>query len=246
MGERRRFELWFAKPLKFTLPLFWLHGPAVNHLPRQTSDCLHVEWIKGIRKECIARAKPAFSPSTRSPSISAERSSFAEKKLAERKKTYLIDSMSDPRNVAHAKKVTQEKKHQGAEARPQDAPAAQLGKKPAATKKKAGLLESAPVSTNTAASESAVPSESPALKPPAALEDSLAVLAQLKEMEFHSRANLERLAKLMLAVDEELKQKELAGALGEVYSAQDAFQTKLTALIEAYRAECDRMQGGSV
>jgi hypothetical protein len=42
-----------------------------------------------------------------------------------------------------------------------------------------------------------------------------------------------------------LKQKELADPLVEVYSAQDAFQTKLTTLIEAYRAECDRMQAGS-
>ena len=31
---------------------------------------------------------------------------------------------------------------------------------------------------------------------------------------------------------------------GEVYSAQDVFQTKLTALIDAYKAECDRMQSG--
>ena len=91
-----------------------------------------------------------------------------------------------------------------------------------------------------------MPSESPAPKPLATLEGSLAVLAQLKEMEFHSRANLERLAKLMLAVEDELKQKELADPLVEVYSAQDAFQTKLTTLIEAYRAECDRMQAGSV
>ncbi len=40
--------------------------------------------------------------------------------------------MSDPRNVAHAKKVTQEKKHQGRQA----APAVQPGKKPAASQKK--------------------------------------------------------------------------------------------------------------
>ena len=129
---------------------------------------------------------------------------------------------------------------------PKDALAAQPGKKPPAAKKKTGLAESAAVPTNTAASESVVSRESPAPKPLAALEGSLAVLAQLKEMEFHSRANLERLAKLMLAVEDELKQKELADPLVEVYSAQDAFQTKLTTLIEAYRAECDRMQAGSV
>jgi hypothetical protein len=76
-----------------------------------------------------------------------------------------------------------------------------------------------------------------------ALEGSLAVLAKLREMEAHSRATLERLAELGLTVEDELKQKEIAATLGEVYSAQNAFQTKLTALIESYKAECDRMQG---
>ena len=81
-------------------------------------------------------------------------------------------------------------------------------------------------------------------RPPAAeLEGSLIVLAKLKEMEFHSRAALERLAELSMTVEDELKQKEIAGPLGEVYAAQNVFQTKLTVLIEAYKAECDRMQG---
>ena len=154
--------------------------------------------------------------------------------------------MSDPRNVAHAKKVTQEKKHHGMETRPGDAPAAQPGKKAAAAKKKRGPAGAAAVPEDTAAGESAAPSESPTAKPPAALEGSLAVLAKLKEMEFHSRANLERLAELVLTVEDELKQKEIAGPLGEVYSAQNALQTKLTALIEAYKTECDRLQGGAM
>ena len=41
------------------------------------------------------------------------------------------------------------------------------------------------------------------------------------------------------------RSKEIVGPLGEVYSAQSAVQTKLTALIEAYKAECGRMQGES-
>ncbi len=151
--------------------------------------------------------------------------------------------MSDPRNVAHAKKVTQEKKHQGTEASPEDTPAVQPGKKPAAAKKKRGP---AGVPDDTAAGESAVATDNPTPRAPAALEGSLGVLAKLKEMEFYSRANLERLAELVLTVEDELKQKEIASPLGEVYSAQNAFQTKLTALIEAYKAECDRLQGESV
>ena len=72
------------------------------------------------------------------------------------------------------------------------------------------------------------------------------MLAKLKELEFHSRANLERLAELALTVEEELKQKAMVLPLGEVYSAQNAFQTKVMALIEIYKAECGRMQGESV
>jgi hypothetical protein len=154
--------------------------------------------------------------------------------------------MSDPRNIAHAKKVTQEKKHQGRQASPVDALAVQPGKKPAAAQKKSDPAGAAAVPDLTAAGESAVPSEHPAPKPPAILESSLVVLAKLKELEFHSRANLERLAELSLTVEEELKQKEMVLPLGEVYSAQNAFQTKLTALIETYKAECDRMQSESM
>lgn len=71
----------------------------------------------------------------------------------------------------------------------------------------------------------------------AALEGSRVVLAQLKELEFHSRAHVERLAQLALTVEDELKQKDFAAPLAEVYTAQSAVQTKLTALIEKYAAE---------
>jgi len=121
--------------------------------------------------------------------------------------------MSDPRNAAHAKKVTQEKKHQ-----------APTG----------ALKEAAPVAPDDTA---------PGPASPAGLDASLVVLAKLKDFEFHSRANLERLAELTLTVEDELKQKTLVAPLGEVYAAQSAFQTKLTTLIEAYKTECDRLQG---
>jgi hypothetical protein len=121
--------------------------------------------------------------------------------------------MSDPRNAAHAKRVSQEKKHQATTA--------------------VVVKDAAP----------ALPGDTPGPAPPATLDGSLVVLAKLKELEFHSRANLERLAELTMTVDDDLKQKEMLGPLGEVYSAQSAFQTKLTTLIETYKAECDRLQG---
>jgi hypothetical protein len=150
--------------------------------------------------------------------------------------------MSDPRNVAHAKKVTQEKKHQAPGAGTEPIPGARPGRKLAA-KKNRHPADAADAHNTTTTTESAPASEAPAPKPSAALEGSLAVLAKLKEMEFHSRTNLERLAELVMKVEDELKQKDVAGPFGEVYSAQNAFQTKLTALIDVYKAECDRMQG---
>lgn len=123
--------------------------------------------------------------------------------------------MSDPRNAAHDKKVSQEKKHHAA---------------------------AAVVAAADTATAEVVHDDAAAPKADAALEGSLTVLAKLKDLEFHSRAHLERLAELALTVEDELKQKELAVPLSEVYSAQNAVQTKLTVLIEAYKAECDGMQ----
>ena len=79
--------------------------------------------------------------------------------------------MGDPRNVAHAKKVSQEKHH-----KEKHAPKAEAQK---------------PIQ----------PVE------PTQVEKSLVVLSKLKELEFHSRANIEKLAELSLTIEEELKQK---------------------------------------
>jgi len=140
--------------------------------------------------------------------------------------------MGDPRNVAHAKKVTQEKHHKNKHAPKAGAPAAQPAKK-AQPEKQAVVTERAAPETEA---------EKPAQSPDSAqLEKSLAVLSKLKELEFHSRANLEKLAELSLTIEEELKQKEFAEAIGAVYSAQDAFQSKIGKLIEDYEAQCARL-----
>src|SRR5438876_10302338 len=77
---------------------------------------------------------------------------------------------------------------------------------------------------------------------PTQLEKSLAVLANLKELEFHSRANIEKLAELSLTIEDELKQKAFVEPIGGVYSAQEAFHSKVSTLIEAYQKECDRLK----
>ena len=116
--------------------------------------------------------------------------------------------MSDPRNVAHDKKVTQEKHHEHG--------------KTAAAGERASEGADAPKAEHA----------------PGELEKSVAVLSKLKEMEFHSRANIETLAALSLTIEDELKQKEFSEPIAEVYSAQDAFQTKVGALIAGYEAKC--------
>jgi len=127
--------------------------------------------------------------------------------------------MSDPRNVAHDKKVTQEKQHKHAEAPAAKSPRAEKEKEPSA-------------------------GETPgAEQGPSDHEKSVAILSKLKEMEFHSRGNIETLAQLTLTIEDELKQSEFSEPIGALYSAQDAFHSKIEALIESYGAKCEQLKG---
>jgi hypothetical protein len=143
--------------------------------------------------------------------------------------------MGDPRDVAHAKKVVQEKRHKHKHASKGAAP------KPA-EKAETDKTKQAVAASTTAKTEVAKP-----VQPvdSAQLEKSLAVLSKLKELEFHSRANIEKLAELSLTIEEELKQKAFAEGIGAVYAAQDAFQSKIVKLIEDYEAECARLSGAA-
>ena len=139
--------------------------------------------------------------------------------------------MGDPRNVAHAKKVAQEKHHKGDAAHSH-----QPRKKAQPAKKDQAVAEE---SSTAKTAETAKPEQ----KPDAAkLEKSLAVLAKLKELEFHSRSNIEKLAELSLTIEDELKQKAFAEPIGALYSTQDAFHSKIAALIADYEAECERLK----
>ncbi|MEO7723565.1 MAG: hypothetical protein ABIU29_02585 [Chthoniobacterales bacterium] len=125
--------------------------------------------------------------------------------------------MSDPRNVAHDKKVKQVKNDES----PVDA------KKAAAQpNEKAGKAPDAPAASQGSPD----------------LDQSVAVLSKLKEMEFHSRANIETLAELTLTIDDELKQKEFSDPIGGLYSAQDQFQTKITELIQGYESHVETLK----
>ena len=143
--------------------------------------------------------------------------------------------MGDPRNVAHAKKVSQEKHHKQKHAPPKPGPAP--------TRRKTVQTETKPA-TKSSAPEAEAPKPTQ-LGEPTQLEKSLIVLSKLKELEFHSRANSEKLAELSLTIEEELKQKAFAQAIGAVYAAQDAFQSKILKLIEDYESECARLSGSA-
>jgi hypothetical protein len=136
--------------------------------------------------------------------------------------------MSDPRNVAHGKKVAQEKHHEHAKSVPDGERKFNKTKQPAG----AAAAENAalPAATETA---KAAPGE---------LEKSVAVLSKLKDMEFHSRANIEALAELMLTIEDELRQREFSEPIGGLYSAQDGFHSKIVALIESYEAKCESLR----
>jgi hypothetical protein len=144
--------------------------------------------------------------------------------------------MGDPRNVAHAKKVSQEKHHKDKHAPKAGRASLQHTKNVQPDKKPAAVGE------GPAKSEVAKPTQ-PA--EPTQLEKSLVVLSKLKELEFHSRANIEKLAELSLTIEEELKQKAFSEGIGAVYGAQDAFQSKILELIGAYEMECTRLSGSA-
>jgi hypothetical protein len=137
--------------------------------------------------------------------------------------------MSDPRNVAHNKKVKQEKAHHET--------AAGAGANP---KKKRGKTSA---NEGAAAAGTSAPAEVAKVEvAPGELEKSQTVLSKLKEMEFHSRANIETLAALTLTIEDELKQKEFSEPVGALYSAQDGFHTKIAALIQDYEAKCESLK----
>ena len=143
--------------------------------------------------------------------------------------------MADPRNVAHDKKVTQQKHYEQTKSAHGVGRKSKKGKKSGAAAAVNGQL------TEIAATQPPPP-EPKQEHVPGAHEKSVAVLSKLKEMEFHSKANVETLAQLTLTIEEELKQKEFSDGIGDVYSAQDSFHTKLGALIQDYEAKCESLK----
>ena len=140
--------------------------------------------------------------------------------------------MSDPRNVAHNKKVKQEKAHH------ENAPGSGATPK---KKKRAPNAEEVGASDD-ANKHAASPEKPPVDHTPGDYEKSQVVLSKLKEMEFHSRANIAALAGLILTIEEELKQKEFSGPIGDVYAAQDGFHARIAELIQSYEKKMESLR----
>ena len=151
---------------------------------------------------------------------------------SEKREARVESEMSDPRNVAHDKKVKQEKAHQEN--------ASGAGTKP--KKNKRGPDAAEVVATDDANKQAAAPEKAPIEQAPGGYEKAQVVLSKLKEMEFHSRANIEALAGLILTIEDELKQKEFSDPIGALYAAQDGFHTQIAAVIESYEAKCESLK----
>src|SRR2546423_174747 len=102
--------------------------------------------------------------------------------------------MADPRNVAHAKKVVQQKHHE------QIKSVGGAGRKSKKAKKSGAAVEGQ--LTEIAATQP-TPPEPKQERGPGEHEKSFAILSKLKEMEFHSKANIETLEQLTMTIEEE-------------------------------------------
>ena len=74
------------------------------------------------------------------------------------------------------------------------------------------------------------------------LEKSRDIISQLKEMQYYSKTNIEKLGELWIKVDTELKQKENAELLETLINQQNTFHDSLDSMISDYEIECNRIE----
>jgi glycyl-tRNA synthetase beta subunit len=81
--------------------------------------------------------------------------------------------------------------------------------------------------------------EQPAKTP---LEKLKTVVSQLKDIEHHSRGNLERLSEIWLLLEEDFKKKKfLAERVNDLLKAEGATEDLLKAVIQEFDKECAEM-----
>ncbi|MDA0276750.1 MAG: hypothetical protein O2979_05360 [Proteobacteria bacterium] len=77
------------------------------------------------------------------------------------------------------------------------------------------------------------------------LERSRDIIAQLKEMDHYSKANIEKITEFWLLLEGEMKQKKIAKKLETLLSHQNAFHDALAVLVTEYEKECEQMEKGA-
>lgn len=66
-------------------------------------------------------------------------------------------------------------------------------------------------------------------------------IEQFKEMSFRAKARIERLAELSLVIEDDLKYKEFADRVSDLFNISNQFEEKLEALIGDYEIERNRI-----
>jgi len=67
-------------------------------------------------------------------------------------------------------------------------------------------------------------------------------LSQFKEMAHRAKLRLEKLAELSLEIEDELKNKEYADRVSELFSIASQFEEKMDSLVHDYEIERNRIQ----
>lgn len=67
-------------------------------------------------------------------------------------------------------------------------------------------------------------------------------ISQFKEMSHRAKMRIEKLAELSLVIEDELKQKEYAERVSELFGIANQFEDKLDSLIHDYEIERNRIR----
>lgn len=71
-------------------------------------------------------------------------------------------------------------------------------------------------------------------------------LEQFKQWSFRAKTRIERLAELSMVIEDELKLKEFADRVSDLFSLSNQFEEKLNSLIDDYEIERNRIENEEV
>jgi len=71
-------------------------------------------------------------------------------------------------------------------------------------------------------------------------------IEQFKQMSFRARARIERLAELSMVIEDELKMKEFADRVSDLFGLSNQFEEKLELLIGDYEIERNRIENEEI